>query len=342
MIAVGVADRQRRRSRSAARRRTCRRSRPACPAATRRTCATAVRRRIAGRSAGARGEVRRGRVAVEHEPGPHHGEVRRRLAEHRGAVREMDERRPDAGRRERPTALARSARSARAPTPCRRRRRTRSARRRRATSSAVDAARAPRRSARTSPTRRARGASCRCRPSGARRASRPAARAAAASARAPSSVHTAAARSCSRPSALLARERAAEDDDRRREPGPAQLDALLDRGDAERRGARRRRTRARRDRAVAVGVRLHDRHHGHARADELAGLAAVVAQGREAHLGDAWASRRTSGISRKRGDAARLAIANRRSLAVETLRNKCTSTARGANAAPARRAPERA
>src|SRR4029077_11940547 len=91
---------------------------------------------------------------------------------------------------------------------------------------------------------------------------------------------------------LLARERAAEDDDRRIDAGAPELDALGDARDAEPPRARVEERARRRDRAAAVRVRLHHSEHRDARSDELTHPAAVVAERPEADLGDGGSSGR--------------------------------------------------
>ena len=91
---------------------------------------------------------------------------------------------------------------------------------------------------------------------------------------------------------FLARECAAEDDDRRVDARAPELDALGDAGHAESpRAGVEERARSR-NRAVAVCVRLHHGEHRDARSDELTHPAAVVAERPEADLGDGGSSGR--------------------------------------------------
>src|SRR5437773_678464 len=84
----------------------------------------------------------------------------------------------------------------------------------------------------------------------------------------------------------LARERAAEDDDRSADTRVPELHAFLDGRDAERAGAGLDEGARRGDGAVPVAVGLDDREDLHAGTDELARRAEIRPQRPEAHLGD--------------------------------------------------------
>ena len=84
----------------------------------------------------------------------------------------------------------------------------------------------------------------------------------------------------------LARERAAEDDDRSADTRVPELHAFLDGRDAERAGAGFDEGARRGDGAVPVAVGFDDREDLHAGTDELARRAEIRPQRPEAHLGD--------------------------------------------------------
>ena len=225
------------------------------------------------------GQVGGGGVAVEHDPGPYRGEVRAGGREHPRAVREVDVPRADAGRGER-LDRAREARRLRA-----RRRRVDGVGRGEVGEDARDLepgrpahqlaelahlgqVEAEPRHARVDlqvDAHRMAGGGERPGPIGVPERDLEIAR---------------------DDGLLLAGERAAQHDDRRGHPRAPELRALGDARDAETPRAGREESARRRHGAVPVGVGLHHRQHRHARADELADPAAVVAEGREAHLGD--------------------------------------------------------
>ncbi len=81
----------------------------------------------------------------------------------------------------------------------------------------------------------------------------------------------------------LVPENASHHEDRQRDAGAAQRHRLLEKRDAERRRAERHEVTGDLDEAVAVGVGLHDRHHGrrrHGRPDRLE----IAGETREADL----------------------------------------------------------